>query len=329
MATCVLYLQADDRKAYTIRNGLEREDTEVTTVKSAQEAFKIMEQRKVILTVVDANIPDMQLVDFAEKCSREYPQMLLNVFVAGPDTRIISRIASLPCVKKIFLPPWNQDEVIEGIDSTLDGYILSEDLKRRQNESAEEDKRLAETLSRLKESLIRQKYSYNRIGEFFNPFLEEVIKRGSIPHDVSDFIKRSCNKMLELQTVTSIKLPEMSTQITKELESILKDSKDSEVGVVYNCLMGEVNRSVMATIIFTVWMIVTLEYENQNRLNVSVDSQYISAGECEFVVNVSAESEPVDDMRKSYVSEMLESITNGYTVTTENGVRRYEVRYAL
>ena len=259
METSVLYLQANERIAKTLKDKFNFEGIEFLFVKSAKEAFEMYEARDIYLTLSDCFIPDMRMHDFVQKISREYPDMLVDVCMDLSDPKYLEQIVREDCVRKVFLPPWNVDDIVEGVKASIDEAQIKTDLLRRISELKEQEANFNATLKGLKKSLLKQQYSYNKIAPFFNRVMEAFIKRGDYEDSFKLFVHRSCERMLRLQTTSAFK-PELMTELIRSnMEDAIKDYEGVEIGEVKSCLIGDVPKSRMADLIFMLRLFAKVE----------------------------------------------------------------------
>ena len=89
---------------------------------------------------------------------------------------------------------------------------------RRINALRADEESFADTIEKLRASLLKQQYSYNKMAPFFNRVLDAFIKRKNMDKIYSDFVKRSCDKMLRLQTTEYFKVSELPRIISEHME---------------------------------------------------------------------------------------------------------------
>lgn len=307
MDISILYLQANEEVARTIKDKFERENVEFLVTQTAEQAFAIYKERDIFLTLVDSYIKDMRLKDFVSRCSREYPQMLLNICMDISDPDYIPTIVSEPSVRKVFLPPWNIEDIVDGLAASLDEAYIRHDLYVRKQEFEAEEEGFNNTLKKLKEALVRQQYSYNKLEPFFAKLLNNYLARNDVDKTTTEYLRMSCELMLRLQTTTALRVADIEELIRN---SILKMSPGVRIDKVENCIMGGVARSCMADIIFLVTIIVKLETYRRSNVSVSIDSRYVSSTNCEYTVVVKGNKESeISEQAVSFVKGVLATMT--------------------
>lgn len=327
MQETILYLQANEQIAKSIKNEFDPDSIEVLTAISAEEAFVVYNERQVTLTLVDTFVPDMKLKDFIDKCANEYPDMILNVCVDIDDSGFIGNLTRRRNVKKIHTVPWEIAEIVEGVNASIDAALITRDFYRRKAEIEQEEAEFEATLSRLKESLKRQQYSYNTLEPFLNGILKSFEEKSSKDSKLIGFMNICCEKMLKLQTTTTIKPEILGKTIEECITELAKEFGDLSLGEFDNCIFGDVPKNRLADIVFCVWLCVYLEAIRGKRGRIDIYSRYITSSKCEIkVVLRSWESEDSLGKYDTYVMRLLTEITDEYDFKVENGDKVYELR---
>lgn len=330
MDKSILYLQANERIANSLKGRFNDEGIEFIRAASAAEAFELLQEREFCLTLTDGFIPDMRVHEFVEKCATEYPDMILDVCMDLTDPKYVPMIVNEDCVRKVFLPPWNIDDIVDGVQASIDEAFIHRDLIRRINELADDEKTFAETIDKLKRSLLRQQYSYNRIAPFFNRVLDAFLKRRNMGSTYSNFVKRSCDKMLRLQTTAYFKTAELRNIIYDNMSDALKKNDGVNVTEVKSCLYGDVPRSAMADLTFALWILAVIEGVKCDKASLSVDSRYVTSRKCEYTLAVAGtkKAEVSVDIQL-YIANILGNIVDEYQKYDTSDGWTYELRITL
>ncbi len=330
MDKSILYLQANERIANSLKGRFNDEGIEFIHAGSAAKVFELLNEREFYLVLSDGFIPDMRVHDFVQKCAREYPDVILNVCMDLTDPKYVPMIVNEECVRKVFLPPWNIEDIVEGVKASMDEAFIHRDLVRRINDLANDEKAFAETLERLKVSLLRQQYSYNKIAPFFNRVLDAFLKRRDLDPRYVDFVKKSCDKMLRLQTTTKFKVADLKTIIHDNMAEALKNNPSVTIKEVKSCLYGEVPRFAMADLTFALWILALVEGYKCDKAELEVDSRYVTSRKCEYrlsVVGTKKKDAPVDI--QVYIANILGNIIDEYQKYDTPGGWTYELRITL
>ena len=327
MNVSVLYLQANEQIARTIKGKFDEGQVEFLIVSTAKEAFNIYKERVITITLVDANIRDMKLGDFLTQCQKEYPNMILNVCTDVKEPANITMLTANPAVVKIFIPPWDVDTIVEGVEDSIDGARLNSDYRRRKEELEKEEAEFIATLDRLKASLIRQKYSYNRIEPLLNGTLNAFANQTSVGADDADFIKKICNKMLILETAMSLKCAQVGDAVKSCIGEI---DENIEIVKIDSCLMGDVAKSVLADVITSIYMITLLENNRSDSLSISISSEFKTSQNVEFTIEYAGSFNDSNvDRKLKYVERILANIVDDYNYNVENDKHIWEINVQL
>ena len=330
MDKSILYLQANERIANNLKGRFADEGIEFIHVSSAAEVFEILTEREFYLTLTDGFIPDMRVHDFVSKCAREYPDMILDVCMDLTDPKYVPMIVNEPVVRKVFLPPWNIDDIVEGVKASIDEAFIHRDLVRRIKELENDERVFAETIDQLKKSLLRQQYSYNKIAPFFNRVLDAFLRLKDMGEMYSNFVKRSCDKMLRLQTTAAFKPEDLKTIISDNMSDAVTKNPNVRIGEVKSCLYGDVPRSAMADLTFSLWILAVVEGVKCEQATLSVESRYVTSRKCEYKLLVEGKKKAdVSVDIQVYIANILGNIVDEYQKYDTPDGWTYELRITL
>ena len=330
MDKSILYLQANERIANNLKGRFSDEGIEFIHASSAAQVFELLGEREFCLTLTDGFIPDMRTHDFVQKCAREYPDMILDVCMDLTDPSYVPMIVNNDSVRKVFLPPWNIEDIVEGVKASIDEAFIHRDLVRRIQELESDEKAFENTLDTLKASLVKQQYSYNKIAPFFNRVLDAFLRRKDMGSNYNNFVRKSCERMLRLQTTSYFKTTELKNIIFENMRDAVKHNAGVTIGEVKSCLYGEVPRFAMADLTFSLWILSVVEGLKCERATLGVDSRYVTSKKCEYRLNVTGKKKgevPVDI--QLYVANILGNIVDEYQKYDTNDGWAYELRITL
>lgn len=330
METSILYLQANERIAENLKGRFNDEGIEFIHAGSAAQAFELLQERDFYLILTDGFIPDMKVHDFVKKCSTEYPDIVLDVCTDLTDEKYIPMIVNQDSVRKVFLPPWNIEDIVEGVKASIDEAHIHMDLVRRIHELKNDEKTFEDTLAKLKAALIKQQYSYNKIAPFFNRVLDAFLRRKDMGESYNNFVKRSCDKMLRLQTTSYFKVADLKNIICENMTDALKKNEGVNVGEVKSCLYGEVPRSAMADLTFALWILSVIESVKCDKATLTVDSRYVTSRKCEYklLVEGTRKADVSVDIQL-YIANILSNIVDEYQKYDTQSGWTYELRITL
>jgi len=330
MDKSILYLQANERIANNLKGRFSDEGIEFIHAGSAAQVFELLKEREFYLVLTDGFIPDMRVHDFVKKCSTEYPDMIIDVCMDLTSPEYVPLIVNEDSVRKVFLPPWNIDDIVEGVKASIDEAYIHMDLVRRINELKNDEKAFADTLEALKASLVKQQYSYNKIAPFFNRVLDAFLERRKMESSYSNFVKKSCDKMLRLQTTEYFKISELKNIIYNNMTDAVKMNPSVTVGEVKSCLYGEVPRYAMADLTFALWILAVIEGLKCDKATLTVESRYVTSKKCEYKLNVigTKRAEVSVDIQL-YIANILSNIVDEYQKYDTNDGWAYELRITI
>ena len=330
MDTSILYLQANERIANNLKGRFNDEGIEFIHASSAAEVFELLGQREFYLTLSDGFIPDMRVHEFVKKCAKEYPDMILDVCTDLKDPQYIPMIVNEDCVRKVFLAPWNIDDIVEGVKASIDEAFIHRDLVRRINELRQDEKSFSDTIEKLRGALLKQQYSYNKIAPFFNRVLDAFLKLKDMGSTYSGFVKKSCDKMLRLQTTSYFKVDSLSDIIAENMNDALRNNDNVNVGRIKSCLYGEVPRSSMADLTFALWILSLVEGVKCSEATLDVESRYITSKKCEYRLSVHGTKRvEVAVEIQVFVANILNNMIDEYQRYDTDDGWAYELRITL
>lgn len=333
MQASVLYLQANDRVAMSVKDKFDLNEVEFLIADCAKTAFQILEERVVVLAIIDANIQDMKLLDFITKCHELYPKMIFNVCLDVADGKTVSDISRFPGVKKMFLQPINVAELVDGAMDSLDSARIDMDYEERLNQLKEDEDRFESTLDRLKRSLQRQQYSYNKIEPFFSKIIESFCDITELSDETKDFIKKSNDKLLQLETIASLKVSDYAVILRNVILNATDNSSDIKVIRASSCFAPGTDRHHLAEIAYATWLIAAYEKILGSKGDISIDSRYVTSTKCEFVMtfdNYSSErlADKSSEIQK-YLLYTIGNMSDMCDMNIDGSVKRFVIRIAV
>lgn len=331
MEVNILFLQQNDDIATYYKESLKAEDVFVYVVKNATEAFEMLKEREYLLVIVDSRIPDMTQIDFVRRCSKEYPDMIFNLFMDISEPKFLPAIAGCKNVTRIYLPAWDAEDILEGMNSSIDAARLERDLKRRQQSLTEDMQQFDATLASLKEALMKQRFSYHKLRNVLNPYLETMIKisneicdEKSVSGETSNigadsqiraqyysFVRKSCEKMLRLMTTSKLEAALLADSIREDFNQNFLEFPQFELKSISNCIAKDTGKDVLAEICFCLWLIMEYQKKRLSSGTISIDSQYITPSVVEYTISAGGEAIECPNCYTRYVQGMLDVFTRG------------------
>ena len=146
----------------------------------------------------------------------------------------------------------------------------------------------------------------------------------------SKFVKKSCDKMMRLQTTSYFKIAELKKIITDNMTEAVKRNEGVTIGEIKSCHYGEVPRSAMADLTFALWVLSVAEGIKCERATLNVDSRYVTSRKCEYRLSVCGKKKmelPVDV--QLFIANILATIVDEYQKYDTPEGWTYELRITL
>ena len=313
MGVRVLYLQSNERIAGTVKNSFNNENIEFLIVPTAASLFEVCKAKEITLALIDANIPDMKFGDFLDKCSRDYPDMRLNVCIDLADIKQIDVVTRNSNIRKIYVAPWNVDDIVTGVEATIDEILVAKDLKKRQLELKSQEENFEQTLQSLKESLIRQQYSYSKLHPFFDGMLKKSADESELNENVKVFVRKSCNRLLVMETTASVKPSEIAAVITDNIRKQWDKTCVSNIRPFEATLPNDISRSMLIRIVYSAWLLTYMASEYVGACDISIEFDEKSSDAVTYVYTLSGkEYASLDTNVREYVEKILKLLTDDY-----------------
>ena len=333
MQASILYVQSNEQLAKSIKDRLNAGEVEFVVVDSAAEAFKVYEERRILLTLVDAGISDMKMTDFIIRSHKQCPDMIYNVYLDVADSNVISSVTRSGVVRKIFLMPCSLEEIIEGIQDSIDCAMIEQDYEGRKKELELRGQEFEKTLERLKTSLVRQQHSYNKINPFFTGTVEAFCEISDRDKQTKEYIKEACKMLLKLETTGALKPSDYEDALRKIIDNELDGYEDIAVGSVKSCFAAGVGRNHLVNIAFASWLIVRFECMLGSKGTIDIDSRFVTSTKCEFSLTISGYSSAraVDEGKEisQYILAEIEDMSDICDVSLMEGNKQYIIRITI
>ena len=332
MSNRIVYLQANENIANSFREEFAAHDLELIIVKSGEEALEIIEREKVLLLLLDINIPDMRFRKLVDRIRAISPQVIINVCIDVLDSLMITKLSNRHHVHKIYVAPWDVDEIIEEVQESLEIAIINEQSNVREDEIISEREELESTLASLTETLKKQQHSYTKLKKLTECFADALRDTGAMDESVEErlaFGEDVFNTLLKMQTTGSFDIDKFETDVRNDLREIKGVAKNFEVGEISSCLMGGQSRSCAQNIRFCIFLIARLYAEFYDTFSVDVSSRYNTTREAEFCIKVTLGEGINEDVLSShrehimYVKDILTYMTESSRETAEDNVFSY------
>lgn len=172
-------LCVDDEKNIlsALRRLLRKENYDLLTASSAQEALSMLESHTVHLVMADQRMPEMSGTELFEKIRDNYPDVIRIVLTGYTEIDAITGAINKGNIYKFFLKPWNDETLILEIRKALDQYDLiqlNRELTTTITRKNEELKRANDTLEQKVKERTHQLELRNQALELSRTILDQL-----------------------------------------------------------------------------------------------------------------------------------------------------------
>ena len=316
----ILYIQSNSEIAASFREKFAERGIEFLVAPTAADALQIMEEREIALLLIDINIPDMRLREFVELCNKNFPGVILNVCIDVVTPLLITKLVNRHHIHKIFMAPWNVDEMMDEIEESIECAQIEMDQKLQENTIYTEKEEFQRTLDSLTAALRKQRYSYNKLKAVTQILLTQM-KALSKETDTNtaDYKKKYgwvdeiFQMMLKMQTTGVTDIDGFEVQVRSDMDRITKEVPGLQVGEISSCLIGTIPKVKAANIRFCLWLIARYFAAVTDKCKLTITSSFITATKAEFDVAVVSPSmgkleEPVVQLVQELLQTFAEEV---------------------
>lgn len=316
----IVYLQPNDEIAAQFTEHLASDDIEILRAKSGEEALEIISSEEVLLLLIDINIPDMRLREVVERVRRISPQIILNVCIDVLDPLLITKLSNRHDIHKIYVAPWNTEDIVEEMKESLEVALINEQFNIREQHVNSEIEELNSTLESLKETLKKQQRSYakfSNVTKCFTDVLAKINENDSGTERKIRFAKDIFDEYLKMQTTGSFDIDRFEDDIRESLESLKGKAPGIRIGEIISCLIGGQSRTYAQNIRFGIYLIARYCAEFYRDFSISVTSHHITTRLAEVCISISDVGNTAEDSETmkdylGYVRDILSGITKDY-----------------
>lgn len=330
MAGNIVYIQANDTIADSFKKTFNERNIELIIVRSAAEAIEKMKTLEVDVLLVDINIPDMRLSALVEICTRDFPGVILNVCVDVMSSLLVTKLVNRHAIRKIFVAPWDVNEMVEDIEESLDAARIAREEKIYENKVKKENDQLEETLSSLTASLKRQQYSYNTIKKITDVIISDIVLLNKdLGRMQTDKMKFIFDTYLKMQTVDAIDIDAFEELLRTDMDKIKKSYPGFFCTDIISCLIGGVPKACAANIRFFIWLIAMYNAEIRNNCEYLIDSQFMSVTKVVFILTAKGKVTRPNDMLDKYITLLMNKLCDSVSITNETATGEDTTVYNL
>lgn len=267
MVKNIVYVEEKKEKADAIIEGIKQSGYEVFHCVNAEEAFTLMRHQDTPLLMLDINIPDMRLRELVRRCNQEFPSTVLAVFIDFPNVELITKLINRHGIYKIFISPWDTQEIIGHIEDAMDYAEILDDLLRKEqiiNQEADEFDRSMEHSAKI---LSEQKYAYPKVMKITETLLSptaSIYENKAVLACMKCLIKAHLTGQITVDTLEEV------------LKNDLKEYSNIEIEDVISCLIEEIAHENLAAIRAVVLLSGLYASHLGERTSFMAESRYIN-----------------------------------------------------
>lgn len=314
----IVYLQTNEEIAKSFQEEFIKNEIEMMIVKSGEEALDLISKEKVLLLLLDINIPDMRFRKLVDRIRAISPQVIINVCIDVLDPLMITKLSNRHSVHKIYVAPWDVDEIIEEVKESIEIAVINEQVNIREEKISSEIDDLKSTIDSLKNTLKKQQHSYKKFVGLTDCFIDALKEEDTTDSEANkkiEFAKDIYKGILRLQTTGSFDIDKFEDEIKRDLCEMKGISSGFEIGTIESCLFAGQSRAYAQNIRFCIFIIARLYAEFYEAFSMSVLSHYITTKDAAFNIEVNIKSSMkwgdvmVFDEYSTFVEKILESMT--------------------
>ena len=328
----IVYLQANEEIAASFKEEFLKNDIEMLIVKSGEEALSIIEREKVLLLLLDINIPDMRFRKLVDRIRVVSPQVIINVCVDVLDPLMITKLSNRHHVHKIYVAPWDVDTIIEEVKESIEVAIINEQVNIREEKITEEIGELEATIESLKSTLKKQQHSFSKLSELTDCFVKAFVDDVNFDlekNDKSAFATDIYSAILKMQTTGAFNIDKFAENIKRDILEIKGMAPSLEIGSIESCIFEGQSRSYAQNIRFCIFALARLYGQFYEKFKISVASHYITTKDAEFEVKfedcgkLSWGDETKFEQYFTFIKEIIESLSDDFRVKKKEDKTTY------
>jgi len=147
----ILLVDDEPNVLSALRRIFRRENYQIESAMSGQEALKALSQNEFQLMISDFKMPKMDGAELLKQVKDLYPDIIRIMLTGYADTDAVMGAINEGAVYKFILKPWNDDDLRVTVSLALEKYDLLKTNKKLQHENKHQNKQLKK-LSKLSNS---------------------------------------------------------------------------------------------------------------------------------------------------------------------------------
>lgn len=327
----ILYIQSNSEIAASFSEKFAERGIEFLVAPTAAAALQIMEEREIALLLIDINIPDMRLRELVELCTKNFPGVILNVCIDVVTPLLVTKLVNRHHIHKIFMAPWNVDEMMDEIEESIECAQIEMDQKLQENMIYTEKEEFKRTLDSLTAALKKQRYSYNKLNTITQILLAQLKTLGEdsdadVFSGKCSFVSSIFQTMLKMQTTGVTDIDGFEMLVRSDMDKITKEKPDFQAGEISSCLIGTIPKVKAANIRFCLWLLAQYFAAVTDKCRMTVSSSFITATKAEF--DVMAEGTVTGKLSEP-VEQLIQELLKAFAVEIEQEQQENGILYQM
>lgn len=199
----ILYVD-DEEKNLDSFKVIFRKEYNVTVANSADEGLKFMKDNNVSLVITDQRMPNMTGVEFLEKISGLYPDVIRVILTGYSDEEAIISAINKGQVFRYITKPWKKEELKQTINYALEAYRLRVENKELLHKLTKANAELDEFVYRASHdlrapvssvmgliNLAKEEWDITKLKEYLDLKEESILKLDKLIRNIVQFSRNS------------------------------------------------------------------------------------------------------------------------------------------
>lgn len=238
----ILYVDDEEKNLDSFRVIFRREYN-IKVANSADEGLDFMELNDVSLVITDQRMPNMTGVEFLERISGMYPDVVRVILTGYSDEEAIISAINKGKVFRYITKPWKKEELQQTIDYALDAYRLRIENKELLHKLSKANGELDEFVYRASHdlrapvasvlgliNLSKEEANIKKVKEYIDLKEVSVLKLDSLIRDIIQF-SRNSHLRINTDEINFDEIIKESLESHKHFQAAAKIKKTFDINI--------------------------------------------------------------------------------------------------